>query len=123
MTFTTAGAALGMGRPIPPEWAFDIEDVLDAAEAWQAGRLTLSVAANIGTVAYRDQPSPRYTRYLAIIHTALDDPRRPALMAMLERIVRANHTVTKQGMFTREEQHQHDQVIRWLQDHPRTEAA
>src|SRR5690349_6206113 len=123
MTFTTTGAALGMGRPIPPEWAFDIEDVLDAAEAWQAGRLTLSVAATIGTIAYRDQPSPRYTRYLAITHTALDDRRRPALMAMLDRMVRANHTVTRQGILTADEMHLHDEAIRWLRQNPRTEAA
>lgn len=131
MTFTTAGAALGQGRNLPEQYApyaDDLEDVLDAAEAWQAGRLPLSTAANLGTVPYRDRdgrphPSPRFTRYLAMVHAAPDDPRRAALLAMIDRMIRANHIVTPFGIVSQDELHQHDQAVDRLNWAPRTEQA
>lgn len=59
----------------------DVDDVLEAALAWQNGTLPLEAFARVGTL---DSPatgrvSPDYTRCVAMLSTPISDPRRAAL--------------------------------------------
>src|SRR5690349_25004185 len=94
MTFTTPGAVLA--RELPPDYAADIADVLDAAQMWADGRMSLTDAARFGTIEYHDQPSPRYSRYVAMVKTPLDHPQRPALVALVNRLRSEERRVGKE---------------------------
>ena len=78
-----------------------VEDVLDAAAAWQAGELPWTEAANIGGMLdWRGVVSQAYTRHVAYRVTPRTDPRHAALDALMAVIIRAQgYRVTRQGTF------------------------
>lgn len=112
----------GGRRPLTPEEEDSVTDVLDAAAAWKAGTLPLTAAAAIGTITYRDHISPRYSRFVAIATTPVGDPRRAALLEMVELMVSKMHMVTRFGVISRLEEHEHDQAIAALRMHERRAA-
>lgn len=72
-----------------------VEEVLDAAAAWEAGDLPL---AEINALV------SGHDAYDAIRCARLDDPRRASLMALLNvRVARSGVFTTNKGAFTREE--------------------
>jgi len=108
----TVAMLQGQGkRQFTAEERDSVQDVLDAAAAWDAGAFPLTNAANLGTITYQGIPSPRYTRFVAIVTTPAGDPRRAALLRMIDRIVAANRIVTRFGVMDRDEFHQHDAAI------------
>ena len=82
-----------------------IEDVLDAAAAWQAGDMPWTQAASIGALLdWRGEQSQSYSRYVALRVTPRTDPRWDALLALVNVIVQAmGYVATTQGLFTRAE--------------------
>ena len=108
-----------IARAFPPisgltaDDALAVEDVLDAAASWQRGEIPFPVAASIGAlVDWRGQPSPSYSRYVALHLAGLDDPRRAALRALLDVLVRAEgYVVTRQGVFSSWEIRQSDAEV------------
>lgn len=110
MTWATIGQR---PREVTEEQALAAEDVLDAAAEWDAGRLPLDLAKGVGgAVNLRTGlDSPGWTRALAEAYTrGTDDPRRGALLRMLDAILaHPNRVVTRQGVFHRRdiEQHSH----------------
>lgn len=89
-----------------PEEVAAIEDVLDVAVAFVAGDVPFYEAAAIGTLLdWRGIVSPPYTRYLAMdFARKRGDPRKRALMALLDRLVVAEgYVVCAQGVYTRAE--------------------
>lgn len=89
-------------------WARDnIEDVLDAAAEWANGALPLPEFARIGTITYWrhgvEMPSPGYTRWLAVVTAAANDPRRGHLLNAIEALLRARPDlrVDESGIWSR----------------------
>lgn len=80
-------------KALDPWEADSIQDVLDAAVEWQEGRLPLEVMKEIGAISYDTkfgrgpEPSPGYTRFLAVMMTTNEDPRRAALLAATDAII------------------------------------
>ncbi len=86
-------------RSLTRDEAASVEDILDAATEWQAGRLPLGELARIGSLAYGTRPSPGYSRFVAVYTTSRRDPRRAALQAAIEEMVRREGWVsTGQGL-------------------------
>lgn len=79
-----------------------IEDVLDAAAAFAAGDLPFFEAAGIGTILnWRGEPSPPYSRYVALRITPRTDPRREALAALIDTLIaKEGWRVTRQGVYS-----------------------
>lgn len=87
-----------------PEEVAAIEDVLDVAVAFVAGDVPFYEAAAIGTlVDWRGNVSPPYTRYMAMdFARKRDDPRKRALMALLDTLIVAEgYLDTNFGVFTK----------------------
>lgn len=100
-----------------PDIAADCEDILDAAAAWMAGDLPLTELMRLGTIEdHHGRPSPRYSRWVAMCTAERSDPRRRALLAALDRVVAAQVIVTRQGVLTNDEMHQHDEAVRFVRD-------
>lgn len=96
ITDTRAGAM--SERVLTPDERADVEDVLEAAAEWHAGRLPLPAAAAVGT--YGD--SPAHARFLATTTTPREDARWHDLQAMLTALVKAQgYELTRQGCFSR----------------------
>ncbi len=86
-------------RPLTCDEAAVVEDVLDAASEWQAGRLPLGELMRIGSLTHGTRPSPGYSRFTALYTTSKSDTRRAALMAAIEEMVRREGWVsTGQGL-------------------------
>ena len=87
-----------------------IEDVLDAAAAWQRGEMPWHVAAAVGTLRdWRGEPLPSYSRHVAYRVTPRADARWQALDALIDVIIRAQgFMVTAHGLFTASEIRVHD---------------
>lgn len=88
---------------LTPVDRLDVNDVLDAALEWQAGRLPLEVFVKIGGCysPVGTDPSPGYTRYLAMTATVPSDPRRVALRQAVDAILRyQGFVLTTAGMFS-----------------------
>ena len=79
-----------------------VEDVLDAAQDWEDGKLPLEAFASVGDITnYRDQPSPGYTRFVARFTTPESDPRRAALIRAQDALIRLEGwIVTNHGVFS-----------------------
>lgn len=94
-------------RDWTPEERQAMEDVLDAAAEWRAGRLPLKEAARFGEIADRSGVTctAARTQYRAMLATPLEDPRRPALRALLDTLVARQPGVvlTSKGVFDRDE--------------------
>jgi hypothetical protein len=92
-------------RPLDDEEIAVCEDVLDAAAEWHAGRLPLQVFAQIGRLPCQDSRGRRvesagYARFVAMWHAAPGDPRRDALMAAIEHLVRQQRVIiSRHGLF------------------------
>lgn len=106
-----------MDRALPPlasaltfEDVVAVEDCLDAAAAWQRGEMPWHVAAGVGTIRdWRGQVSSPYSRYVAYRVTPPTDPRRQALAALIDVIVRQlGYRVTRQGVFIASEMREND---------------
>ncbi len=111
-------------RPLTPEEQDDVNDILDAAEAWAAGALPWYEAAKLGTIAYRGHSSNRYARFIAVWQCDKADRRRAHLLALIDEINRrSGYHITEQGMFTSHDDHQHDGAIRWMRANPTRDVA
>lgn len=87
----------GRGKPLPFDQQMEVEDVLDAAAEWQAGRLPTTEAAKIGGIS-----TPGYTRFKAITTTPVTDPRWSALHALVSHLDDlSGGKMTRQGRFNR----------------------
>jgi hypothetical protein len=103
--------------PDPRHILADCEDILDAAAAWLSGTLPLTELMRLGTIEdHHGRPSPRYSRWVAMATAERSDPRRRALLAALDRVVAAQVIVTRQGVLTPDEMHQHDAAVRFVLD-------
>lgn len=130
-TATAIGATFtafmpGQGRrELSPEELDSIQDCLDAAVEWDAGRMPLNTAAHVGTVLTHDgHPSRSYSRHVASLWAwRAKDPRWKALDRMVNVLSTAMYVPTNQGLFTSADMHQHDRAIQYLRDHPTKEAA
>jgi hypothetical protein len=85
-------------RPLNDEEIAVCEDVLDAAAEWRAGRLPLQVFSQIGRLPCQDSrgrrvESPGYARFVAMWHATPGDPRRDALLAAIECLVRQQRVI------------------------------
>lgn len=83
-----------------------IEDVLDAAMAFARFELPLAEAAKAGLMANRSDAAGEasFARVRAVLAADPADPRRRALLDMLDVMVRAQPVViTKFGLFERSE--------------------
>jgi hypothetical protein len=79
-------------RALTPDEQLDVNDVLDAAQDWQAGKLPWEAAANVGTILCEGRPSSGYSRFIALLLTPKTDPRRRGLEAL------GRHLDTQQGL-------------------------
>jgi len=120
-TFTRMQPAEGR-RALEPWEADSLEDVLDAAAAWDAGQLDLNTAAKTGVIEYEGRPSPRYSRFIALTITPRDDPRWHALDRLICTIVGKQMIVTTQGVYDSADLHIHDQARAWIANHERAAA-
>ena len=101
-------------RERPPELHDEIEDILDAAGEWAAGRLPLTELMRLGTIENNGHPSPGYSRFSAIAMTPASDPRRDYLRKAIRLVVGAQTVITHQGIFSRDELHQHDHAVAFV---------
>lgn len=84
----------------------EVDDVLDAAVEWQAGRLPLIEAARVGQIVSpgTDAPSAFYSRLVARFLSLGGDSRGPTMQALLEALVRFQGAqVTNFGIFDADE--------------------
>jgi hypothetical protein len=87
MTWTHAGdAAMETSRTLSPEDSAIVDDLLDAADAWDRGALPWYEAAKVGEMTYRGVVMPGYTRYIALTRTPDTDPRKAALWRLILRL-------------------------------------
>jgi hypothetical protein len=99
----------GGRRPLDAAEAWAVEEVLDAAMHWQAGALPWDEAAKITPLPCLDRhgraiESATYARFLAMTSADADDPRRPALVALVDHLVRAQGaTITRFGIISQED--------------------
>lgn len=96
-------------RPLTEDEQWAVQEILDAAQEWSEGRLPLGLFATIGPLpAWNSQgrryDSVGYGRALALMSTPQDDPRWDALNRAIDELVRRQDvTVTRQGVFDRQE--------------------
>lgn len=104
------------GRILTEDERLAIEDALDAAVDWEAGRLPFEEAIKIGTVPNaRGNPSPEWTRALAFRNVPASDPRKESLYKLSETGSRmAGKIETSHGWFTRQELNENEFNIRRL---------
>lgn len=89
------------------EWSKDerdsINDVLDAAADFTAFRLPLAEALKVGALPSDDgfRSTPAFGRVRAVLAASLTDPRRRALLDLLDIVIGAQAGVaTNQGYFS-----------------------
>jgi len=106
-------------RPLSAEERVVVDDVLDAAAEWRAGRLPLEAFAAIGRLPHWDSRGRRvegagYARFVALLMAEPSDQRRAALIAAIDALVRADThaVVTRQGVFDRGELARSEVVVR-----------
>lgn len=119
-----AGLTPGAGqRLLTTDERAEVDDILDAAAEWQAGRMDWRAVAGLGRLEINGAPSESYSRFVAVAMTPPGDPRRAALLAFLDVLVRAEgYIATRQGTFTRHETRMHDQAVAWVRAHERETA-
>ena len=118
--FTNAFRALKHGDELTPEESLEVDDVLDAAVEFCAGRMGISAFAAIGTLHWpgNDAPSPAHTRYVAMAFTPNTDPRKDDLRRAIDKLlVHQGYHLTKHGLFTSEELASADTTIK-RRNHP-----
>ncbi len=95
-----------------PSYAEEVAKILDAALAWQAGRLPLADLLALGAIPYRGKPNPKYSRNCALRSVPRGDPARVALQAAIEAArVTEPVAMTRFGAMTEAELHQHDPAV------------
>lgn len=88
-------------RALTPEESAEINDVLDAAAEWAAGRLPWQTAAQVGTILSDGRPSAGYSRFLARFTCSPSDPRRRHLIALQDYLDAAQGLqITDKGTLT-----------------------
>lgn len=91
-------------RDLTAEERLAVEDILNAAVAWEAGALPLHAFAEIGPLAYAGRYSAGYGRFVSVRTASPDDPRRTALLAAIDALVRLEPVVvTDHGVFEKAE--------------------
>lgn len=101
-------------RKLTPEEQAEIEDVLDAAQMWAEGKLDVPGAATVGALPYNGTTSPGYSRFVAVRLTPKSDPRRAALLKLVNHLDRMMGTVhTTQGTYERAELAESDVAVKW----------
>ena len=105
-------------RIATPDEREAMEDVLDAAVEWEAGRLPFDDAIRIGTLPNaRGNPSPEWSRALAFRMVAGSDPRKASLYRLSENGSRMRGKVlTAFGIFDRYELQRSDDQIRFMKN-------
>ena len=105
-------------RPLTDDDRATIQDILDAASEWNAGRLPFYAFMRAGTLLGYDRNNRRYesagyARAVALVTTAPSDPRRACLLRAIEELCRLQDVVrTRHGTFTRESLHEHGVTVR-----------
>lgn len=108
----------GGQRPLNADEALAVEDALDAAAEWAAGRLPWQEAARQGAMGYRHWQgrmieSTGYGRFVALLVTPHDDPRWQPLARLCDLLSRQQgYVMTTQGTFSREELGEAGAVVR-----------
>ena len=103
-------------RALTPDEAADVNDCLDAAAEWAAGRLPWQAAANVGTILCEGRPSSGYSRFIAFLLTPKSDPRRRCLDALGTYLdTQQGLRVTPRGTFSQRdinELHESEHIMR-----------
>lgn len=111
-------------RTLTPEEREEVEWILDAAAEWQAGRLPWQEVARIGGIELGGYPSAAYTRFCAVAFTPPTDPRRVALLALIDVLIRnSGYKTTYQGTYSPSELRQHDIAVQWVRQDEKGNAA
>lgn len=81
--------AADRARTLDDESKVEIHDVLDAAADFVAGLMPIHTFAKIGGIpsSTNGKPSPGYTRFMALMTTPTDDPRRAALLTAIDAVL------------------------------------
>lgn len=110
-------------RVLTPEDRAVIEDILDMAAEWAAGRMRWQAVASAGTLDWNGAPSVAYARFVALRvtpRTIYDedgniiggDHRWANLQALIDVLVRAEgFTVTRQGVYSSWELREHADAV------------
>lgn len=95
-------------RALTPDEQAEVDAVLDAAAMEHPN------AATTGALPWDGHPSPAYTRFVAVRVTPPSDPRRAALLTLInQRITRSGYIRTEQGVFTPDDLGEHDVPLHW----------
>lgn len=95
-------------RTLTPEEQEAVEEVLDAAD------YGLADAATTGALCWAGQPSPAYTRFVALAVTPTSDPRRAALETLRDKLISQSGFIrTEQGIFSAEDLGTYDVALHW----------
>jgi hypothetical protein len=96
-----------------PDIAADVADILDAALAWSRDELPLNALMQIGTIEdHRGNPSPRYSRWVAMCTAKTGDIRKLALLDALQIVVAAQGIITQCGFITQDDLMESDANVR-----------
>lgn len=99
-------------RVLTPEDRAVIEDILDMAAEWAAGRMRWQAVASAGTLDWNGAPSVAYARFVALRVTPPSDPRRESLLALIDVLVRAEgFTISSQGVYSSWELREHADAV------------
>jgi hypothetical protein len=101
-------------REFNADEALAVETILDAAQHVAEGKLPWEVAARMGEIETLHGYSTGYGRFLALLWaTANNDPRLPALHALIETLVFSSGvTITRFGCITHDDLLEHDVIVR-----------
>lgn len=83
----------------------EVDDILDAAVAWERG-MPLDQFARLGSLPHpgTQRPSTSYSRFVALVTTSLSDPRRVSLMRAIDAVLAFQGVVmTTSGIYDRDE--------------------
>ena len=101
-------------RPFTSDEALAVEIILDAAQHYADGKLPWWEAARLGEVESWNGRRSGFGRFLAMCWaTANDDPRLPALRALIDELVfQTGITVTRFGCIEQRDLIEHDVIVR-----------
>lgn len=95
-------------RILTPDEQAQVDAVLDAAAMEHPD------ADTTGSLLWDGKPSPAYTRFVAVRVTPKSDPRRAALLTLINRLItESGYVRTEQGVFTPEDLGEHDVALHW----------
>lgn len=117
----TTSLPVGVVIDDPEHVSTNVDLVLDVAHLWKTSLGTKDEiawydAAKVGGITWREQPSPAFTRFVALWLTPASDPRRASLLALCDELdSKQGMRRTAQGTFRPAELRESDDTIRLLQ--------